>query len=123
MSQPEPLPYQVSRSEIYNETAARTARITIVPDEQDPEVIIIESSCPCCTHYTYFREPVVVYRDMDFFPTMNSLFDKALRRAARDITSRDVEVICDCSWSHPGTPELKTGCGASWVLHIDWGSE
>ena len=123
MTQPEPLPYLVCSDVSFNEFAAQNCRVRLVPDERDPEAIIIEGPCARCRHETLFHEPTVAYRDLSFAPIRDRLLRRSLLAAAAEVRVRDVEVICDCRQVHPEPPPGKQGCGASWTLRVEWGAD
>lgn len=116
--------YRRHTSRELGEEAARTARVELRPDEAKPEDIVISGPCPCCGHETTFVEPVFVLRGIEGSvaarEASNALRD-ALEAAGKNLTARDVEVICHCGSAHPGAPNEAAGCGRSWVLHIEWG--
>ncbi|WP_020673116.1 hypothetical protein [Amycolatopsis nigrescens] len=123
MTTPEPLPYEVTHHPSYNRVAAKEAEVRILPDEQDPEEIIIEGPCVRCRHAAAFREPIVSYRDANWAPIRDRLFDKAMRAAAATggPSKREVTVYCCCRSHHPGAPRGE-GCGAYWTLNVEWGN-
>ncbi|MEV0279816.1 hypothetical protein AB0I22_25965 [Streptomyces sp. NPDC050610] len=117
---PEPLPYQETHLPSYNRAAADTALVRLLPDERDPEEILIEGPCVRCRHEASFREPIVSYRDANWAPLRDRLFDRVLRAAAAGLTKRAVTVYCRCRGHHPGAPNGE-GCGAYWTLNVEWG--
>lgn len=119
----EPVPYEQRHDPSFNDFAASTARVRILPDESDPEAIIIEGPCAGCRHESAFQEPVVAYRDANWAPIRDRLFDKLIRDAAAGLTKRVVTVYCRCGRYHPGTPPTGDGCGAYWKLTVEWGSD
>ncbi|MBP2585483.1 hypothetical protein J3A78_005961 [Streptomyces sp. PvR006] len=108
--------YRVESDLEWNTVAAGTARVSLHPDETAPEVIVVSGPCPRCRHETVHAEPLVSYANaLD----RSSLLARLLRRRAAEAGSREVEVICACSATHPEAGE-RTGCGASWVLRVEW---
>ncbi|MCB8905857.1 MULTISPECIES: hypothetical protein [unclassified Streptomyces] len=109
--------YRVESDPDWNTVAAGTARVSLHPDETAPEVVVVSGPCPRCRHETVHSEPLVSYANaLD----RSSLLARLLRRRAAEAGSREVEVICACSATHPEAGE-HTGCGASWVLRVEWG--
>ncbi|MET8852414.1 hypothetical protein [Amycolatopsis sp. NPDC004625] len=110
----------------WNELAAATATVRVEPDEAEPSVILISMRCPRCSHQTAHVEPVVSYRSLDDVDDAglapSSILRDALRRAGADQRARDVLMPCGCGRAHPGRPDGRPGCGATWSLHVEWGA-
>ncbi|HEX5407111.1 MAG TPA: hypothetical protein VFX16_32950 [Pseudonocardiaceae bacterium] len=123
MGSVEPLPYERKSDPAHNAVATDTSRVRILPDERDPEEIVIEGPCPRCRHDMAYREPVVSYRDVNWAPIRDLLFDKVMRELAAAERKRDVTVFCRCGQYHPDSPrgEEWRGCGAFWKLTVEWG--
>ncbi|MEN2424017.1 hypothetical protein AABB02_38680 [Streptomyces rimosus] len=117
MTDQQEMPYRVESDPDWNTVAAGTARVSLHPDEAAPEVIVISGPCPRCRHETVHSEPLIAYANA---LSRTSLLARVLRHRAAEPGSREVEVICGCLTSHSETGEHK-GCGASWVLHVEWG--
>ncbi|MDV9188688.1 hypothetical protein R6L23_10750 [Streptomyces sp. SR27] len=117
MTDQQDLLYREESDPAWNPVAAGTARVGLHPDETAPEVIVVSGPCPRCRHETVHAEPLVAYADA---LTRTGLLARLLLRRATEAGSREVEVICACSAVHPEAGEHK-GCGASWVLHVEWG--
>ncbi|MFE2013491.1 hypothetical protein [Streptomyces sp. NPDC059491] len=100
----------------WNIVAAGTAHVTLHPDDRSPEVIVVSGPCPRCTHATVHTEPLVSYAGA---LGASGVLSRLLHRRAVEAGSREVEVICACLTTHPEAGEQK-GCGASWVLHVEW---
>jgi hypothetical protein len=121
MIDPGPISYEVSSNASYNDDAAKTSKVTLVPNKRGELVeIIIEGPCPRCAHPTLFSEPLVAYMDADYDPEIDRSFDEKLNQVAGEYRERDVLVICRCRGVHPERPYDKIGCGASWSLSIEW---
>jgi hypothetical protein len=116
-------PYEERHDPAYNDFAASTARVRILPDERNPEEIIIEGPCASCHHESAFHEPLVAYRDANWAPIRHRLFDRMILDAAAALKKRVVTVYCRCGRHHPGTPPMGGGCGAYWKLTVEWGSD
>ena len=116
--------YMPASREEWNVLAAKTARVELEPNEDEPVAIIATGPCPRCHHETAFVEPIVAY---GYFQQERGnseagrLLANAFRRAGAAVRDRNVEIICGCGIAHPETPVDKRGCGASWVLHVAWG--
>ncbi|MFJ5032718.1 hypothetical protein ACIQB5_32580 [Streptomyces sp. NPDC088560] len=117
MTDQQELPYRVESEPAWNTVAAGTARVSLHPDEAAPEVVVVSGPCPRCRHETVHSEPLVAYANA---LARSSLLARLLYQRAAEPGSREVEVICGCPTSHPEAAE-QTGCGASWVLHVEWG--
>lgn len=114
------IPYaEESRAE-WNDAMAAASTVRIEPDEADPAVILITAVCPRCEHQTALDEQIAKHRSIEGVRDDPRLRE-ALRRSAAENRSRDVRVPCRCRVAHPGTPDEKSGCGASWSLHVEWG--
>ncbi|MFF7777237.1 hypothetical protein ACFZCG_22765 [Streptomyces tanashiensis] len=109
--------YRAESDPDWNTVAAGTARVTLHPDESAPEVIIVSGPCPRCHHETVHTEPLITYANAR---DGSGLLARLLLRRAVASGSRDVEAICACTTTHPEAGE-RSGCGASWVLHVEWG--
>jgi hypothetical protein len=94
-----------------------------LPNERSPEEIIIEGPCASCRHESTFREPIVAYRDMNWAPIRDRIFDKIVRAAAAELNRRVVTVYCRCGRYHPDHPPMHVGCGAYWKLTVEWGTD
>ncbi len=106
--------WQRESREEWNERAARTSTVTLLPDENNPTRIRVEGECPACRHQTFHSEPLVLVSVADAVPAVA----RAIRRpaAARHAT---FEVLCDCAASHDA-PDDGIGCGRSWTLTVRW---
>ena len=111
-----PLGYAEVSETGWNTDAAATASVSLQPDLRSPTSIVVTGICPRCSHDVLFTEPLVTYRGME--GGADNAFANALAMAASK--ARDVEVICTCGHDHPGRAEDVRGCGASWVLHVEW---
>jgi hypothetical protein len=120
MVEPVPVRYEELSSAAYNEGAAKTSRVTLIPDERKPEAIVIEGPCPRCSHPTLFTEPLVAYLDVGSDPFIDQAFDEALKKVAGEFRERHVVVLCNCNGWHSDQPSSKRGCGASWTLTVAW---
>jgi hypothetical protein len=116
------LPYAQVSEEAYAEFAAECSRVTLLPDERDPEVIVIDGACARCRHRMNFHTTVVTYRDANWAPVRDKLFNMVLRKATRQAGRRTVTVYCRCGEPHPGAPDISEGCGAYWNLNVEWGT-
>ncbi|MFF3762560.1 hypothetical protein ACFYYR_00460 [Streptomyces sp. NPDC001922] len=116
------LPYRETSDPEWNRVAAGTAAVSLHPDERTPEVIVVSGPCPRCGHPSVFSERLVAYSSaiMSGGGLRRGLLSRALYRATAQQGARQVEVICGCRTDHDETGERK-GCGASWVLHVEWG--
>ncbi|WP_432097336.1 hypothetical protein [Streptomyces sp. bgisy100] len=116
------LPYRETSDPEWNQVAAGTAAVSLHPDELTPEVIVVSGPCPRCGHPSVFSERLVAYSSaiMSGGGLRRGLLARALHRATAQQGARQVEVICGCRTDHDETGERK-GCGASWVLHVEWG--
>ncbi|MEW2390667.1 hypothetical protein AB0933_20150 [Streptomyces venezuelae] len=115
------LPYRVVSEPEWNAAAAATASVGVHPSEELAEVVVVSGPCPRCEHPTVFSERLVAYSDMlGAGSGRRGLLARALRRAAARGGRRDIEVICSCGGAHPDAGE-ESGCGASWVLTVEWG--
>jgi hypothetical protein len=117
----EPLPYAQVSEAAYAEFAAGCARIQLLPSERDPELILIDGICARCHHRMDFHTTIVTYRDANWAPIRDKLFNTVLRKAARLAGKRTVTVYCRCGEPHPGAPDNGEGCGAYWNLNVEWG--
>lgn len=122
----EVLEYAVEDRPEWNAAMAGSATVRVEPDERAPEVILVAANCPRCRHDFAHVEPLVSYRAMSgedsLRPGIGALLRDAARRAATADRSHDVFGSCTCPVPHPGSPEGATGCGASWSLHVEWGT-
>lgn len=121
----DPLPYvQSSRSE-WSDVAAGTSKVLLEPDEHRPVAIAITGPCPRCGHDSAHVEPLVLYTNLTdrLKGGATDVLRRALESIGADSKERDVDVICGCSAAHEGAPEQVRGCGASWVLHVEWDPE
>jgi hypothetical protein len=111
----------------WNLLASQTATVELRPSENEPTAIVVTGSCPRCGHASAHIEPIVVWSQVNPHMPVDSARAMALRSALNRVgarsKNRNVEVICGCGSHHPGAPDGKQGCGASWVLHVEWGSE
>lgn len=119
---PKKLKYQVGSDTEWNVTAAGTASVEVRPSEKNPEEIIVTGPCPRCSDLTMHIEPVIVFSGLVGDPgaPARDAIREAMIRAAAKVRERDVEVICACGTIHDGAPDGRAGCGASWVLHVEW---
>ncbi|GGW86857.1 hypothetical protein GCM10010350_84020 [Streptomyces galilaeus] len=110
----------------WNAAMAASATVRVEPDETDPELILVAANCPRCRHDFAHVETLVSYRaisgDDSLRPGIGALLRDAARRAAMTDRSHDIFGSCNCLVPHPGSPEGVTGCGASWSLHVEWGT-
>lgn len=112
----DPLGYAEISDVTWNRDAARTAQVALRPDMRRPTAIVVSGPCPRCAHDMVFDEPLFAFYGLD--DGAGDALIAALAPAAP--TVRDVVVICTCAHHHPGqAPDIR-GCGASWVLHVDW---
>ncbi|MGW8763068.1 hypothetical protein ACWGN5_11285 [Streptomyces sp. NPDC055815] len=118
MTDQQDLLYRVESDPEWGTVAAGTARVSLHPDETAPEVIVVSGPCPRCGHETVHAEPLVSYANA---LGGSGLLSRLLLRRAAETGAREVEVICACPATHPEAGEQK-GCGASWVLHVEWGA-
>jgi hypothetical protein len=117
----DPEPYQEEHRSSYNDFAVETATVRMLPDERNPEKILIEGPCPCCRHEMAFQARVVAYRDVNWAPLRDRLLDKVIRDVVSKIKKRSVTVYCRCGEYHPGAPPDRHGCGRYWTLNVEWG--
>ncbi|MEU7963545.1 hypothetical protein AB0D09_08780 [Streptomyces sp. NPDC049097] len=117
MTDQQELPYRAESDPNWNTVAASTARVGLHPDEAAPEIIVVTGPCPRCLHETVHSEPLVAYANA---LARSSLLARLLHHRAVEPGSRELEVICGCPTAHPEAGAIK-GCGASWVLHVEWG--
>lgn len=111
-----PLGYAEVSEAGWNTDAAATASVSLQPDLRSPNSIVVTGICPRCSHEVLFTEPLVTYYGID-----DEVGDPIASAAAMAApTARDIEVICTCSHDHPGRAGDVRGCGASWVLHVEW---
>jgi hypothetical protein len=115
------LPFAQVSEETYAEVAAEYSGIQLIPSERDPELILIDGICARCHHRMVFHTPIVIYRDANWAPMRDKLFNTVLRKAARQAGKRTVTVYCRCGEPHPGAPDNGEGCGAYWKLNVEWG--
>lgn len=101
--------------EEWNEQAASTSRVTLLPDEKAPTRIRVEGPCPACGHETAHGEPLRLLSVSDAVPAVT----RALRRPERR-SHATFEVLCDCGTEHDDAPEGGIGCGRSWTLTVRW---
>jgi hypothetical protein len=122
----EVLEYAVEGRAEWNAAMAASATVRVEPDETAPQLILVAGSCPRCDHAFVHAEPLVSYRAMNrddpLRPGIGALLRDAARRAAAANRSHDVFASCSCRVPHPGSPEGVSGCGASWSLHVEWGT-
>ncbi|GGV22083.1 hypothetical protein GCM10010260_72870 [Streptomyces filipinensis] len=119
MTNQQPVPYRAESDPAWNTVAAGTAHVILHPAEKSPEVIVVSGPCPRCTHETVHTEPLVSYAGA---LGTSGLLGRLLHRRAVEAGSREVEVICACRATHPEAGEHQ-GCGASWVLHVEWSDQ
>lgn len=109
----------------WNAAMAASATVRVEPDETAPEVILVAGTCLRCEHAFGHAEPLVSYRainrDDPLRPAIGALLRNAARRAAAANRSHDIFGSCSCPVPHPGSPEMVTGCGATWSLLVEWG--
>ncbi|GGC90190.1 hypothetical protein GCM10011512_16400 [Tersicoccus solisilvae] len=117
-------PYEVSNSVAWNKDAAKSSLVELEPNENDPAAIVVTGPCPRCHHDSAHVEPLLLFSNLGerARSSGSDLLLQALGRVAAKNSERDVEVICACGVAHPSTPDARRGCGASWVLHVSWGS-
>jgi hypothetical protein len=108
------LPYVPSSSTAWDKLAASTATVEVVPDQVQPEQLLVTGDCPRCGHATVWREPLVKFAGLKGKHLLSGLLSRATPE-----TERDFEVICECGEAHPGQ-DHRYGCGASWSLHVVW---
>lgn len=111
--------YREESEESWNAEAARTASVSLQPNEQKPTVIVVTGPCPRCAHDVYFTEPLITYWGMNL--PQDDLIAQALAETIGEPTARILEIVCSCGEPHAGAPENTRGCGASWVLTVEWG--
>jgi|SRR6476661_9470314 len=117
------LPYEEKHDSTYNQVAAATSKVSILPSRYTPENILIAGSCPRCEHNMVFEHSLASSRDVNWA----ALRDWAVTKKRRDITKSlekvVVRVICRCSAQHPDTPRNRPlgGCGAYWNLTVKLG--
>lgn len=121
MTNGDQLPYAQVSEPTYAETAAAGATVRLEPDDRDPERILIDGTCARCAHPISFRTTIVTYRDVNWAPVRDKIFNAVLRKAAGRGGSRVVTVHCRCGEHHPGGPMLGEGCGAYWNVTVEWG--
>jgi len=119
----DPLPYEQVSDPSFAELAAAAATVRLMPDDRDPERILIDGPCARCAHQISFRTTIVTYRDVNWAPVRDKLFNAALRKAANRAGSRVVTVYCRCGERHPGGPRHSEGCGAYWNVTVAWGQD
>ncbi|MBC6460046.1 hypothetical protein [Actinomadura sp. HBU206391] len=98
--------YQAEQSGDLNERAATTAEVTLLPDELEPDHILVTGPCPACGGPMTHVEPLAVI-SRDLHPG--------------DQASRVVDILCACGNPHLEAPDGETGCGRLWSLFVEWG--
>ncbi|WP_405442562.1 hypothetical protein OG373_34855 [Streptomyces avidinii] len=107
--QPVELPYEEITAPEY--TALAAALFTL--EEGGPDGTVLRGSCPRCGAVLVVRTAGESLRGLRL-----RSFPEAVRRmpAAPPAGERVEPMRCTCEDAHPGRPEGRVGCGASWTL-------
>jgi len=77
-------PWRRESREEWNELAATTSTVTLLPDDKDPTRIRVEGRCPACGHETAHSEPLQLVSVADAVPAVT----RAKRRLAAPTMAR-----------------------------------
>ncbi|MFJ8569868.1 hypothetical protein [Streptomyces sp. NPDC093514] len=107
--QPVELPYEEITAPEY--TALAAALFTL--DAGGPDGTVLRGSCPRCGAVLAAHAAQDALRGL----RLRSFPDAVRRMGAAPRTGERVQPMrCTCEEPHPGRPEGRTGCGASWTL-------
>jgi hypothetical protein len=118
------LRYSEEPREEYESQALHTIKPSLYPDDAEPLAVDLAGTCPRCEHGL-----PAARRWLVAVSPITKLNDRDRRRLAADLRAAGVdlshgdetfELSCQCDEEHPGRPEGRKGCGATFDLRVVW---
>jgi len=87
--------------------------------------MILSGPCPRCREQMEHWEPLFLARAFRGVDRVTAAREAMLGLKRADILPtgsqhRDVPMVCACATEHPGAPDSRSGCGAHWIVTIDF---